>query len=51
VIDLWDKLYPNKFIAENMNREEVFEGMIMDLIFQSWNIQTSDLLLLLVGVK
>ena len=33
VIDLWDKLYPNKFIAENMNREEVFEGMIMDLIF------------------
>lgn len=33
VIDLWDKLYPNKFISDNMDRTELFEGMIMDLIF------------------
>jgi hypothetical protein len=33
VIHLWDKLFPYKFIPDNINREELFEGMIMDLIF------------------
>jgi len=33
VIDLWDKLYPSKFISENIDKTEMFEGMIMDLIF------------------
>jgi hypothetical protein len=31
-IDLWDRIFPNKFLSDGIEREELFEGIITDLI-------------------
>lgn len=43
-IDLWDKIYPHKFLSDAIEREELFEGMITDIIlYYKKNKNSNDL--------